>query len=291
MKTSAVTRIFLLALLMTGMNLQAEGGAAAKGADLQRAWTAFGELQAGNKRFFEGDMKHPRQEISDRVAVAKGQKPHTIVLACSDSHVGPEAVFDQGLGDLFVVRNAGNVVNYDSIASIEYAVEHLDVKLLLVMGHDSCGAVGAAVKTPKGKSAGSVSLDSLVSKIQRNINVSKAHTLKEANYHTSVKENVSSVMSTLWHASAIVRKAATEKGLVLAQAVYALDSGKVEFWDLGRTTYSLPTKESPKLREIASVKKEEAKVEEKKVEEKKVEGKDTVKKVKKDYLKKYQTNS
>lgn len=102
-------------------------------------------LTAGNKRFVAGETIHPNQGLDRRSEVAKGQKPFAIVLTCADSRVSPEIVFDQGLGDLFVVRVAGNVVDPFTLASIEYAVEHLGSTLLVVLGHERCGAVKAAL--------------------------------------------------------------------------------------------------------------------------------------------------
>ena len=107
--------------------------------------SAWELLQAGNARFVTGRLAHPDQTIARRREVANGQHPFALVLTCADSRVSPEIYFDQGLGDLFVVRNAGNVIDDHVIGSIEYAVEHLGVSLVLVIGHTKCGAVSAAV--------------------------------------------------------------------------------------------------------------------------------------------------
>ena len=103
------------------------------------------DLMAGNRRYSTAKPLRPHQAGPRRVELAKGQNPPAIVLSCSDSRVPPEIVFDQGLGDIFVVRVAGNVVNDDVLGSIEYAVEHLGSSLIIVMGHQSCGAVKAVV--------------------------------------------------------------------------------------------------------------------------------------------------
>lgn len=107
------------------------------------------QLKAGNARFVAGHSNHANQDVLRREEVAQGQKPFAIVLTCADSRLSPEIVFDQGLGDLFVVRVAGNVVDDFSLASIEYAAEHLGSSLLVVMGHERCGAVKAALDTFK----------------------------------------------------------------------------------------------------------------------------------------------
>jgi carbonic anhydrase len=106
---------------------------------------ALQKLIDGNKRFVQNSLIHPNQTGARRTEVAGGQHPFAIILACSDSRVAPEILFDQGMGDLFVVRVAGNVLNDNGIGSIEYAVEHLHASLIVVMGHAKCGAVTAAV--------------------------------------------------------------------------------------------------------------------------------------------------
>jgi carbonic anhydrase len=111
------------------------------------AENAFRSIVEGNARFAEGLKNNPNQGIDKRRDLASGQNPHTIVVTCADSRVSPELIFDQGLGDVFVIRVAGNVIDQFSLASIEYAAEHLHTPLLIVLGHERCGAVGAAVET------------------------------------------------------------------------------------------------------------------------------------------------
>ena len=106
---------------------------------------ALEQLMAGNKCFLEDALRHPDQSESHRVKVAKGQRPFAIVLTCADSRVAPEIYFDQGLGGIFVIRNAGHVLGAHVLGSIEYAVAHLGVPLIVVVGHERCGAVSAAV--------------------------------------------------------------------------------------------------------------------------------------------------
>ncbi len=107
------------------------------------------DLTAGNARFAAGKPARPRATLTRVHEVAAGQHPRAVVLTCSDSRVPPEAIFDQGIGDLFVVRVAGNVANNDQIASAEYAVEHFGSTLLVVLGHSQCGAVSAVVNGEK----------------------------------------------------------------------------------------------------------------------------------------------
>lgn len=106
---------------------------------------ALQRLLDGNARYVAGHVEHPNQSVARRVEVASGQSPFAVIVTCSDSRVAPEFYFDQGLGDLFVVRDAGNTLNDHVIGSIEYAVEHLHASIVLVVGHEKCGAVSAAV--------------------------------------------------------------------------------------------------------------------------------------------------
>lgn len=108
-----------------------------------QAWKV---LQDGNARFVRGEMEHPSQGVDHRADVSAAQHPFAVVFGCSDSRVAAEIVFDQGLGDLFVVRTAGHVVDTTVIGSIEYGVDVLGAPLVIVLGHDSCGAVGAAAE-------------------------------------------------------------------------------------------------------------------------------------------------
>ena len=108
---------------------------------------ALQRLMEGNARYAAGKAQHPREDAARRAETASAQKPFAIVLTCADSRVAPELVFDQGLGDIFVIRVAGNVADDDVQASIEYSVEHLNTNLILVMGHQNCGAVKAALGT------------------------------------------------------------------------------------------------------------------------------------------------
>jgi carbonic anhydrase len=113
--------------------------------DVVSADEALKRLVDGNKRYVFGKLMHPNQTRVRRGEVEGGQHPFAIVLGCSDSRVPPEVIFDQGLGDLFVVRVAGNIVDDVVLGSIEYAAEHLHAPLIVVLGHSSCGAVGATV--------------------------------------------------------------------------------------------------------------------------------------------------
>ncbi|OJZ75634.1 carbonic anhydrase [Mycobacterium paraffinicum] len=107
--------------------------------------TAWKALKEGNERFVAGKPQHPSQSVEHRASLAGGQKPTAVVFGCADSRVAAELIFDQGLGDMFVVRTAGQAIDSAVLGSIEFAVTVLDVPLVVVLGHDSCGAVKAAL--------------------------------------------------------------------------------------------------------------------------------------------------
>ncbi len=113
----------------------------------------WAEMRAGNERFVNGTPQHPHQDVHRRGELADGQAPHVVLLGCSDSRLSSEIIFDKGLGDLFVVRNAGHIVSDSVIGSLEYAVEILHVPLVVVLGHDTCGAVRAAIDSLNTESA------------------------------------------------------------------------------------------------------------------------------------------
>jgi carbonic anhydrase len=106
---------------------------------------AWREMTRGNKRFVDGVPSHPRQDVERREELVEAQSPHAALFGCSDSRLAAEIIFDKGLGDLFVVRNAGQVISDSVIGSLEYAVSVLGVPLIVVLGHDQCGAVAAAI--------------------------------------------------------------------------------------------------------------------------------------------------
>ena len=108
---------------------------------------ALDRLMAGNQRFVDAQMQHPDQDPEHRLRLAQGQQPFATILTCSDSRLPPELLFDQGLGDLFVARVAGNIVDAALLGSVEYAVGHLGTPLIVVIGHEKCGAVAATLES------------------------------------------------------------------------------------------------------------------------------------------------
>ncbi len=180
------------------------------------------ELLSGNKRYVEGNPTHPNQSIARRQEMAKGQHPRAAVLACADSRVSPEIVFDQGLGDLFVVRVAGNIVNDPILGSLEYAVEHLGTQLIVVLGHQRCGAVGAACAG--GEAPGH--LGSLLQALAPAVD--KISESEAGRVDLVAKENVRMTVKSLRSCGPILEEFVRQGKLEVAGAFYDLDTGAVE---------------------------------------------------------------
>lgn len=181
------------------------------------------KLKKGNKRFVKDDLNGHFRDSLRRDDTFHEQKPFAIILGCSDSRVIPELVFDTGLGELFTVRVAGNIANNSSIASIEYAVAKLKTKLIVVLGHQNCGAVTAAFK---GGDYGH-NLNGLLHKISPSIKVLK----KGATIDEIARKNAELTSMKLIEKSTIIRDAVEFNKLKIVPAYYNLDSGKVEFLD------------------------------------------------------------
>jgi carbonic anhydrase len=191
--------------------------------------TSLGWLKHGNVRFIKKAFRADGRSEKDRERLTKGQHPHAIILSCSDSRVPPEIVFDQTLGEIFVIRVLGEVLDSSVLASIEYAVEHLHSSLLVVMGHSQCGAVAASVKTAEGKSAGSPDLDKLISDIRPRLASLKNET-PSVNLEVEATLNADGVARDLVNRSTLIKNAVDQGALVIKSALYRTDSGKVTFY-------------------------------------------------------------
>jgi carbonic anhydrase len=183
---------------------------------------ALARLKRGNVRAAHGASIHPHQNGPRRRELASGQQPFAIIVACSDSRVPPELVFDQGLGDLFVIRVAGNVVDDTALGSIEYAVEHLGAKLIVVLGHERCGAVKAAVDGGEAPAH----IGSLVRAIAPAV-VETAN-MKGDRLDLAVRANVRRVVRQLSDSEPLLHEAVQKKGLEVVGMEYDLDTGSVE---------------------------------------------------------------
>lgn len=180
------------------------------------------KLLQGNKRYVAGKSLHPNNSAKRRTQVATGQHPFAIIVSCSDSRVPPEVLFDQGLGDLFVIRSAGHVVDDFALGSIEYAVEHLGSKLIVVLGHERCGAVDATVKG--GEAPGHVK--NVVEAIRPA--VAKARGKHGDVLCNAVKSNVKMTAEKIRGSGPILAEPIGDGLLKIVGAYYDLDSGAVE---------------------------------------------------------------
>jgi carbonic anhydrase len=182
---------------------------------------ALQNLMEGNTRYVSAKAAHPNQTPARRAEVIEGQHPFAVIVGCSDSRVPPEIIFDQGLGDLFVVRLAGHVLNDEALGSIEYAVEHLGTRLVMVLGHDKCGAVTAVVQG--GDAAGHIgSIFTAIAPAVQKAKSRPGDLLKNA-----IRENVAMVVEQLQSSAPLLQALVKNGGLKIVGAHYHLDNGKV----------------------------------------------------------------
>lgn len=184
------------------------------------AQEALSKLKEGNNKYVNDQLGHPHSDSARRDSQTGGQSPFAIILSCADSRVVPELIFDQGIGDIFVIRVAGNTANTSSIASIEYAVAHLGTKLIVVLGHESCGACGAAIA---GGDNGP-NLNHLLSLITPAVEECSS---KEVN--DVVKINADLQAKDLVNNSTIISDAVQNSGVEIVSAFYNLKGGRVDF--------------------------------------------------------------
>lgn len=188
--------------------------------EAERIWR---DLMAGNARYVR-QSTNQREFIETRHRLAAGQQPKVIVLACADSRVSPELLFDKNIGDLFVVRTAGNIADKVALGSIEYAVEHLHAPLLVVLGHERCGAVAAAAA---GGEMPTENFQAIVQQIQPALKKVEGKASGAALYDLQVKANVHQSVVDIVRNSPIVREHLESGKLSVIKAVYDLDSGEV----------------------------------------------------------------
>lgn len=218
MRVSKVFIIFLLTVVVAGV---AYAGA---GED------SLNKLLDGNKRFVSGDLAKKDLGDARRQELTKGQSPFATVLSCADSRVSPELIFDEGLGDIFIIRDAGNVVGPLTLGSIEYGVEHLHTPLLVILGHEQCGAVTAALDA-KGGLEGNIG--AILKKIMPAVKTArKAGKGREGTLNLAIQENVRNTYKNVMK-SKVVSELVHEGKLRIVGAEYYLGTGQVEMVDLG----------------------------------------------------------
>jgi carbonic anhydrase len=194
---------------------------------------AVQKLQGGNKRFEQGRSIYPRQDPALIKRLSEGQAPFATIVGCSDSRVSAEILFDQGFGDLFVVRTAGQVMAQASYGTIEYAYLNLKTKLVVVLGHTNCGAVEAAVKRPENPPGHIVTLINSIKPAAQEAKKQPGDLMQNA-----VRQNVLKQVNELRELEPVLSKGYTEGDLLIIGAVYDLGTGKVEF--LEETMRNLP---------------------------------------------------
>jgi carbonic anhydrase len=209
---------------------------------------AMSRLKEGNGRYTSGNQQHPHESSEERTYMATAsyenlgmtaaeaatrraelktsQHPFAIVLSCSDSRVPPEIVFDQGLGDLFVIRVAGNVIDDHSLGSIEYAADHLAVRLIVVLGHQRCGAVKAAKETIAAKTEAPAHIQSLVTAIQPAVEATA-----KGDLNATIEANVRNVTQALRSSTPVLKPKVDSGELKVLGAYYSLDTGAVALMD------------------------------------------------------------
>jgi carbonic anhydrase len=196
---------------------------------------ALARLRDGNRRFVEGQLIDQGLSRKEFRALAANQAPFAIILGCSDSRVPAELVFDQGFGDLFVIRVAGNIVAPSQVGSVEFAASKFGTKLVVVMGHSQCGAITAAVEELlDGATNESSNLRSIVDRVRPAVqsvmagrgSMDRASLIREA-----VRANVRASVDHLRHGSALLESLIERQGLVIVGAKYSLDTGIVTFLD------------------------------------------------------------
>jgi carbonic anhydrase len=200
------------------------------------ALTALERLRAGNRRFAAG-LRSPDILLSQarRAELAAGQEPFAVILGCSDSRVPAEIVFDQGLGDLFVIRVAGNIVAPSQVGSVEFAVSQFGTRLVVVLGHSQCGAVGATVEQllrPSGDQ--SRNIRSIVDRIRPSVEGLLETDLRhqpEALMKKAVRANVRASVNQLRHGSALIEELVARDGLLIVGAEYSLATGVVDLFN------------------------------------------------------------
>ncbi len=202
---------------------------------MNSAKEALDRLREGNRRFVADKSNAGTSDQERRREVVDGQEPFAIILGCSDSRVPAEMVFDQGLGDLFVIRVAGNVVAPSQIGSVEFAAERYRTKLVVVLGHSQCGAILATLEELKRPNENqSRNLKSIVDRIRPSVETLLDTDLKhdhDALVHQSVRANIRASANHLRHGSELLEDLIQNEGLLVVGAEYSLETGMVEFFD------------------------------------------------------------
>ena len=220
-KTSDILAIALMLSVLATMATASEEKSGITGEQ------ALQKLMEGNARYASGNASHPDQSVERRSELIAGQHPFAVIVGCSDSRIAPEVLFDQGLGDIFVIRTAGQVLDDVAIASIEYAVEHLGVPLVVVLGHDSCGAVTATIEG--GEAPGH--MNCLLDFIQPAVDAAREIGDEDELQSNSIDINVHNIVDELKACQPILSEKVEKGELMIVGARYHLDSGEVKTFE------------------------------------------------------------
>jgi carbonic anhydrase len=199
------------------------------------ASAALERLRAGNRRFVSDVRTHAVTSQTRRDELTAGQEPFAIILGCSDSRVPAEIVFNQGLGDLFVIRVAGNIVAPSQVGSVEFAAERFHTRLVVVLGHSSCGAILATLEElARPSEAQSRNLRSIVDRIRPSVEAlleTDPGPLADVLVHRAVRANIRASANHLRHGSELLEQLIQRDGLPVVGAEYSLETGVVDFFD------------------------------------------------------------
>ena len=185
------------------------------------------KLKTGNEKFVNGHPVHPNESLNRIKELKEGQHPFVVLVSCSDSRIPPELIFDQGLGDVFSIRTAGNVIGDYELGSIEYAVEHLHCKLIVVLGHENCGAIQAYATS--GDEKHDDHIQSLVNYIAFEEEEKIIPDSLRSNIDILVKANISHGVNLLKSSTPVLKPLVDNNEIKIIGAYYDLDSGKVLF--------------------------------------------------------------
>jgi carbonic anhydrase len=185
------------------------------------------KLKIGNERFVSGHPVHPDETLDRIRELKKGQNPFVVVISCSDSRLPPELIFDQGLGDVFSIRTAGNVIGDYELGSIEYAIEHLHCKLIVVLGHENCGAIQAYATS--GNEKHNDHIQTLVDYISAEEEEKNIPDSSRSNIDILVNANIAHAVNLLRSSTPVLKSLVDKNEIKIIGAYYDLDSGNVLF--------------------------------------------------------------
>ena len=207
----------------------------AAGTEVTTPAEAWHTLLEGNDRFVSGRPNPVDHDRARRAHLAQGQRPFALVFGCGDSRVAAEIIFDQGLGDLFVIRVAGNIVASSLVGSVEFAAERFGTRLVVVLGHTQCGAIAATLEYLANPGAGgSRNLLSIVDRVRPSVEGLLATNLRndlDALAAQAVRANIRASADHLRHGSAVLERLIEQDGLLVVGAEYSLETGAVDFFD------------------------------------------------------------